>query len=251
MKTPSIVTPQEWDAAHAELLVKEKAMTRARDALAAERRRMPWVEVEKPYVFEGPEGQANLSDLFAGRRQLIVYRAFFEPGVFGWPEHGCVGCSFVADQVSHLAHLNARDTTLVYASRAPQAEIARMKARMGWNIPWYTLTDSFDADFGVDQWHGHNAFIHDQGRVFRTYFINGRGDEAMGTTWSYLDMTALGRQETWEDSPEGYPQSRPYKWWNWHDTYAPGAPPDPKWVEVSDAGEAAFRKSDDQSSAGA
>ena len=187
--------------------------------------------VEKKYAFEGPKGKVSLLDLFEGRRQLIVYRAFFEPGVHGWPEHACIGCSLVADQVSHLAHLNARDTTLVYASRAPQADIARLKARMGWeHIPWYTITDSFDADFGVDEWHGHNAFIRDGERVFRTYFINGRGDEAMGTVWSYLDMTALGRQEEWEDSPEGYPQTRPYKWWNWHDSYVPGAAPDPKWV---------------------
>jgi predicted dithiol-disulfide oxidoreductase (DUF899 family) len=144
-----------------------------------------------------------------------------------------------------LAHLNARDTTLVYASRAPQADIARLKARMGWErIPWYTITDSFDADFGVDEWHGHNAFIRDAERIFRTYFINSRGDEAMGSVWSYLDMTALGRQEEWEDSPEGYPQSRPYKWWNWHENYVQGAVPDPKWVAVSDAGEAAFRKRD-------
>ena len=112
---------------------------------------MPWVAVEKAYVFDGPEGKASLLDLFQGRRQLIVYRAFFEPGVHGWPEHACVGCSLVADQVSHLAHLNARDTTLVYASRAPQADIARLKARMGWEIPWYTITDSFDADFGVSK----------------------------------------------------------------------------------------------------
>ena len=139
------------------------------------------------------------------------------------------------------SHLNARDTTLVYASRAPQADIARLKARMGWEIPWYTITDSFDADFGVDEWHGHNAFIREGDRVFRTYLINSRGDESMGTVWSYLDMTALGRQETWEDSPEGYPQSRPYKWWNWNDSYVPDAAPDPTWVKVSDAGEAAFR----------
>ena len=204
-----------------QMLVKEKALTRARDALAAERRRMPWMAVEKAYVFDGPEGKASLLDLFEGRRQLIVYRAFFEPGVHGWPDHACLGCSLGADQVAHLAHLNARDTTLAYASRAPQADIARLKARMGWTMPWYTITDSFDADFGVDEWHGHNVFIRDGERVFRTYFINGRGDEAMGTTWSYLDMTALGRQETWEDSPQGYPQSRPYKWWNWHDSYVP------------------------------
>jgi predicted dithiol-disulfide oxidoreductase (DUF899 family) len=245
MKTPPVVSPAEWEAARERLLVKEKALTRSRDALAAERRRMPWMAVEKTYAFDGPKGRVSLLDLFEGRHQLIVYRAFFEPGVHGWPEHACIGCSLGADQVSNLAHLNARDTTLAYASRAPQADIARLKTRMGWQrIPWYTITDSFDADFGVDEWHGHNAFIRDGERVFRTYFINNRGDEAMGTVWNYLDMTALGRQETWEDSPEGYPQNRPYKWWNWNDSYVPNAAPDPKWVEVSDAGEAAFRKRD-------
>jgi predicted dithiol-disulfide oxidoreductase (DUF899 family) len=242
MPTPQIVSPQEWETAHKQLLAKEKELTRARDALAAARRRMPWLGVAKAYMFDGPKGKASLVDLFEGRRQLIVYRAFFEPGVHGWPEHACIGCSLVADQVAHLAHLNARGTTLVFASRAPQADIARLKARMGWeHIPWYTITDSFDADFGVNEWHGHNAFIRDGERVFRTYFINSRGDEAIGTTWSYLDMTALGRQEEWEDSPEGYPQTRPYKWWNWHDSYVAEAAPDPKWVAVSDAGEAAMR----------
>jgi predicted dithiol-disulfide oxidoreductase (DUF899 family) len=226
------------------MLVKEKAQMRAGDALAAERRRMPWMPVDKPYEFLGPKGKASLLDLFEGRRQLIVYRAFFEPGVFGWPDHACRGCSLGADQVAHLAHLNARDTTLAYASRAPQADIARLKARMGWKMPWYTITDSFDADFGVAEYHGHNAFIHDGGRVYRTYFINWRGDEAIGTTWSYLDMTALGRQEAWEDSPAGYPQTPTYKWWNWHDSYVAGAAPDLKWVEVSDAGGATFRRGD-------
>jgi predicted dithiol-disulfide oxidoreductase (DUF899 family) len=245
MDTPPIVSPQEWQAAHQQLLVKEKELTRARDALAAARRRMPWQAAEKAYVFDGPKGKVSLTDLFEGRRQLIVYRAFFEPGVHGWPEHACTGCSLVADQIAHLAHLNARDTTLVFASRAPQADIARLKQRMEWeNIPWYTITDSFDADFDVSEWHGHNAFIRDGERVFRTYFINSRGDEALGSTWSYLDMTALGRQEEWEDSPKGYPQSRPYKWWNWHDSYVAERAPDPKWVEVSDAGEAAFRNRD-------
>lgn len=154
VNTPPIVSAQEWEAAREKMLVKEKASIRARDALAAERRRMPWMAVEKAYAFEGPAGKASLLDLFEGRRQLIIYRAFFEPGVHGWPEHACIGCSLGADQVSNLAHLNARDTTLVYASRAPQADIARLKARMGWaKIPWYTITDSFDADFGVGEWH--------------------------------------------------------------------------------------------------
>ena len=220
MNAPPVVSPQEWTAAREQLLVKEKEITRARDALAAERRRMPRMAVDKPYAFEGPDGPASLLDLFAGRRQLIVYRFFFEPGVHGWPDSGCRGCSFVADQVGHVAHLNARDTTLVFVSRAPQPDIERWKARMGWDdIPWYTLTDDFDADFGVDELHGTNAFFHDGERIFRTYFIDSRGDEALGSTWAYLDMSALGRQEEWEDSPEGYPQTAPYQWWRRHDEY--------------------------------
>jgi predicted dithiol-disulfide oxidoreductase (DUF899 family) len=181
MKTPPIVTPQEWEAARQQLLVKEKELTRARDALAAARRRMPWLAVEKAYEFDGPDGKASLRDLFEGRRQLIVYRAFFEPGVIGWPDHACVGCSLMADQVADVRHLNARDTTFAYASRAPQPDIARLKARMGWTMPWYTMTDGFDTDFGVDEWHGTNAFFRDGDRVFRTYFVNNRGDEARTT----------------------------------------------------------------------
>jgi predicted dithiol-disulfide oxidoreductase (DUF899 family) len=241
MRTPPVVSRQEWEAAREQLLVKEKALTRARDALAAERRRMPWMAVETDYAFEGPAGKVSLLDLFDGRRQLIVYRAFFEPGVFGWPDHACRGCSMVADQVAHVAHLNARDTTLVFVSRSPQADIARLKAQMGWDMPWFTLTNRFDADFGVDEWHGTNVFYRDGDRIFRTYFVNNRDDEQMGGTWNYLDITPLGRQEVWEDSPEGYPQTPTYKWWNWHDSYEPAAAPDEKWVEISDAGEAAFR----------
>src|ERR1700726_5331435 len=123
----NVVSAQEWEAAREQLLVKEKALIRARDAMAAERRRMPWMAVEKTYAFDGPAGKVSLLDLFEGRHQLIVYRAFFEPGVHGWPEHACIGCSLGADQVSDLAHLNARDTTLAYVSPAPQADIARLK----------------------------------------------------------------------------------------------------------------------------
>jgi predicted dithiol-disulfide oxidoreductase (DUF899 family) len=225
MDFPPIVSPEEWDAARQELLVKEKELTRARDALAAQRRRMPRMLVEKDYLFDGPGGPASLLDLFDGRRQLIVYRFFYQPDVDGWPDRGCPGCSMLADQVGHLAHLNARDTTLVFVSRAPQDAIARLKKRMDWEIPWYSLTDSFDADFGVDEWHGTNAFLRDDGQIFRTYFIDNRGDEAMGSTWAYLDITALGRQEEWEDSPDGYPQTPPYAWWRRHDEYpAPMSP---------------------------
>jgi predicted dithiol-disulfide oxidoreductase (DUF899 family) len=220
MSTQPIVSVQDWEQAREALLVKEKDVTRAQDALAAERRRMPWFAVDREYAFDGPGGRASLLDLFAGRRQLIVYRAFFEPGVHGWPDHACPGCSMMADQVAHPSHLNARDTTLVFASRGSQADIARLKTRMGWqDIPWFTITDGFDSDFGVDEWHGTNVFIRNGDKVFRTYFINNRGDEKMGGTWSYLDLTALGRQEDWEDSPAGSPQSPPYQWWNWHDAY--------------------------------
>jgi predicted dithiol-disulfide oxidoreductase (DUF899 family) len=238
MQTPPVVPAHEWEAARQQLLVKEKELFRARDSLAAQRRRMPWLAVDKPYQFDGPEGRVSLLDLFHGRRQLIVYRAFLEPGVDGWPEHACRGCSMIADHIGNLAHLNARNTTLVFASRAAQPDIARVKARMGWRIPWYTITDDFDRDFGVDEWHGTNAFIRDGERVFRTYFINSRGDEALGTTWSYLDMTALGRQEDWEDSPDGYPQSPAYAWWNWHDAYGfePDAVP-AQWWEDPEPGE--------------
>src|SRR5262245_59111230 len=127
MDTPPIVSADEWNDAREQLLVQEKELTKARDAMAAQRRRMPWLAVEQDYTFGGPDGAASLLDLFAGRRQLIVYRAFFEPGVHGWPDHGCPGCSMVADQVAHVSHLNARDTTLVFAARAPQPDIRRLQ----------------------------------------------------------------------------------------------------------------------------
>jgi predicted dithiol-disulfide oxidoreductase (DUF899 family) len=234
IENAKVVSQEEWLAARESLMTEEKRVMHERDALAAKRRRMPWMAVEKQYEFEGPNGKASLLDLFEGRRQLVVYRAFFEPGVFGWPDHACRGCSLGADQVSNLSHLNARDTTLVYASRASQPDIERLKKRMDWTMPWYTIIDGFDVDFGVDQWHGHNSFLRDGDKIYRTYFINSRGDEAMGSVWSYLDMTALGRQEEWEDSPAGYPQTPPYKWWNWHDEYASSNSTDPRWAKVVD-----------------
>ncbi len=228
MNTPPVVSPEEWQAAREQMLVKEKEHTRARDALAAERRRMPWMAVEKEYRFDGPNGEATLAELFGGRRQLVVYRAFYGPEVTtyaeggSYPERACVGCSFVADQVAHPAHLGGRDTALAFVSRAPQAEIQGLKQRHGWDhIPWYSIPDEsdFDTDFGVRDWHGTNAFIREGDKIYRTYMIDARGDEQMGNTWNYLDMTALGRQEKWEDSPDGYPQTPPYGWWNYHDAY--------------------------------
>jgi predicted dithiol-disulfide oxidoreductase (DUF899 family) len=219
MNRPQVVSTAEWQAARDKLLVKEKELTRQRDALAAERRRLPMVRVEKDYLFEGPDGEASLLDLFDGRRQLIVYRFFFEPGVARWPEAGCGGCSMFVDNVGHLAHLHARDTSLVLVSPAPQADIKRLKERMGWKIPWFTTTDDFSEDFDVPEYFGLNVFLRDGEEVFRTYFTNGRAAEAIGPVWSFLDLTPLGRQETWEDSPEGYPQDPPYSWWRLHDEY--------------------------------
>ena len=220
MNMPPIVSPQEWDAAREELLVKEKELTRARDALAAERRRMPRMAVEKDYAFEGPDGPASLLDLFEGRRQLIVYRFFFEPGVAGWPESGCPGCSFIADQVAHLAHLNARDTTLAFVSRAPQADIERWKARMGWEHPLVHDHRRLRRRLRRRRVARHQRLLPRRRRPDLPHLLRRRarrrGD---GQHLGYLDITALGRQEEWEDSPEGYPQTPPYGWWNLHDEY--------------------------------
>jgi predicted dithiol-disulfide oxidoreductase (DUF899 family) len=226
MNPQPVVTREEWNAAREDLLVREKEMTRARDALAAERRRMPWLEVEKEYRFIGPDGEMSLADLFQGHRQLVVYRVYYGPGVTttaagtSYPERACIGCSMVADQVAHPAHLGGRDTALAFVSRAEVAEIQGLQKRNGWeHIPWYELTDDFDADFDVSEWHGTNAFIRDGEKIYRTYFVDGRGDEQMGGTWNYLDITALGRQEKWEDSPEGHPQTDPNGWRNYSDAY--------------------------------
>jgi predicted dithiol-disulfide oxidoreductase (DUF899 family) len=206
------------------LLVKEKAETRARDALAAERRRLPMVRIEEDYVFESAEGKASLLDLFDGRRQLILYHFMFAPGVDGWPTAGCPGCSFFVDQVGNLAHLHARDTSLVLVSVAPLAKIKAYNERMGWTVPWYSSADSgFNRDFGLTtdegETFGLSVFIREDGEVFRTYFTNGRGVEMLGSPWSFLDLTPLGRQEAWEDSPPGRPQTAPYEWWRRHDEY--------------------------------
>ncbi|MCX2955103.1 DUF899 family protein [Lentzea sp. NEAU-D7] len=220
METPPVVSPEEWDAARQDLLREEKEHTRQKDALAARRRRLPRVRVGKRYTFGGPEGDVDLPGLFAGRRQLIVYRHFFEPGVADWPEGGCSGCAMFTDNLGHLAHLNARDVTFVMVSAAPQKDISRYRHRMGWDgIPWYTTRDDFSEDFGVAEYFGLNVFLRDGAEVCRTYFTNARSAEQIGNVWSLLDLTPLGRQEEWEDSPQGYPQEPPYRWWRRHDEY--------------------------------
>jgi predicted dithiol-disulfide oxidoreductase (DUF899 family) len=162
----------------------------------------------------------SLGDLFEGRHQLIVYRYFYEPGVTGWPEKGCYGCSLVADQVAHPAHLHARDTTLAFVSHAPQANIERWRARMGWElIPWYTLTGRLRRRLRCRRLSRHQRLFPrrrpELPRVLRQRSRR-RGD---GRHLEHLDITALGRQEEWEDSPAGYPQTPPYTWWRRHDEY--------------------------------
>jgi predicted dithiol-disulfide oxidoreductase (DUF899 family) len=221
---PRIVSEAEWQAAHEALTAKEKAATRARDALAAKRRRQPMVRIDKRYVFEGPRGKLTLLDLFEGRRQLIVYHFMFAPGAHGWPNAGCDGCSMFVDQVGHLAHLHVRDTSFALVSIAPLAKIETYKRRMGWTLPWVSSAASdFNRDFGLTtkggESFGLSVFLRDGDEVYRTYFTTGRGVEALGSVWTFLDLTPLGRQEDWEDSPDGWPQTRPYAWWRRHDEY--------------------------------
>ncbi len=224
MNLPPVVSEAEWQAAHEKLLAEEKEATRARDALAAERRRLPMVEIDKAYVFEGPDGERSLLDLFEGRRQLVLYHFMFAPGVDGWPSAGCGGCSMFVDNVGHLAHLHARDTSFALVSRAPLASIESYRERMGWTVPWFSSSGSdFNVDFGVTtdrgETFGLSVFLRDGESVYRTYFTSGRGVEALGSVWTFLDLTPLGRQEDWEDSPAGRPQSPPYEWWRRHDEY--------------------------------
>jgi predicted dithiol-disulfide oxidoreductase (DUF899 family) len=221
MSLPEIVSAEEWQAARERLLAKEKEATKASDALAAERRRLPMVRFDKDYVFEGPDGTASLLDLFEGRRQLIVYHFMFAPGAPGWPSAGCDGCSMVVDNVGHLAHLHARDTSFALVSEAPVEKIQAYKQRMGWTIPWFSLAgNDFNADCGVTSGFGLSVFLRDGDDVFRTYFTTGRGVEALGSNWTFLDLTPLGRQEDWQDSPEGRPQGPRYEWWRRHDEYS-------------------------------
>jgi predicted dithiol-disulfide oxidoreductase (DUF899 family) len=231
MDLPPVVSEEEWQAARDALLVKEKEATRARDALAAERRRLPRALIEKDYVFDGPEGKASLLDFFDGRSQLLLYHFMFGPN----QDVGCDGCSMFVDQIGHLAHLHARDTSFALVSRAPIEKIEAYRKRMGWTIPWYSsFGTDFNVDFGVGpevpqegvyqdgESFGLSAFIRDGENVYRTYFTTHRGTEALGSVWTFLDVTPLGRQEEWEDSPPGYPQTKPYQWWRRHDEYEGG-----------------------------
>lgn len=215
MRTMPSVSSEDWRAALAELRAEEKALTRAHDELAAKRRRMPGVSVTKPYRFEGPDGTVGLTDLFAGRRQLIVYHHMLKPA----DPAPCSGCCMVGDQIPHLAHLHARGTSLVFVSGAPVDEIEALKKRLGWSLPWYASFDDFNGDHDVTGGFGLNVFFRNETGIYRTYFTTGRGVETLGTVWTLLDLTPLGRQEDWEASPPGTPQTPRYRWWRLHDAY--------------------------------
>jgi predicted dithiol-disulfide oxidoreductase (DUF899 family) len=219
-----VVSQADWAQALEEIRTAEKQATRAADALAAKRRRLPGVVIDKPYRFQGPRGEVGLRDMFEGRRRLILYHFMFASGVDGWPEAGCDGCSMFVDQIGHLAHLHARDTSFSLVSRAPFERIDAYRQRMGWTIPWYSSANSdFNRDLHLTRDDGEifglSVFVTDGDRILRTYFTSGRGVEALGSVWTLLDLTPLGRQETWEDSPPDRPQGDPYTWWRRHDEY--------------------------------
>ena len=217
---PPIVSREEWQAAREQLLAKEKAHTRAGDALAAERRRMPMVEITTPYVFQGEHDDARLIDLFEGRSQLIIQHFMFGPD---WDE-GCDGCSMLADHIGPLSHFHARDTNYELVSRAPIGKLLAFRDRMGWSLPWFssgetTFNEDFHATVDGEEHHGISVFLRDGDRIFHTWSTYNRGVEHIVGLFPLLDFTPYGRQETWEVSPEGWPQTEPYAWWRHHDRY--------------------------------
>ena len=218
MALPDIVDRKSWTRAHASLVQEEKELTRRATELAARRRRQPMLELETGYEFDGPAGRVRLPDLFGGRSQLLLYHFWF-------PEDGepCTGCSMFTDQVSELAHLHARDTSLALVSRAPQDRIAPYRDRMGWQVPWYTVVgEAFQQARGTTEYFSLDVMLRDGDRVFLTHEVRSRGVESLGSVWTFLDLTALGRQEDWEDTPAGRPQTPKYAWWRRHDEYEPG-----------------------------
>jgi predicted dithiol-disulfide oxidoreductase (DUF899 family) len=217
---------QDWQQARAQLLIKEKELTELQDQLAAERRRLPQVRIEKEYVFEGANGATSLQQLFDGRPQLLLYHFMFAPSIGGWPDAGCAGCSMFIDNIGQFTrtHLAQRDVSFAAVALAPIENIERYRARMGWDISWVSSSkNSFNQDFGLTtgdgERHGLSTFVRKDDDIYWTYFTSARGLEKVGTLWSLLDLLPYGRQELWEDSPVGTPQSPPYQWWRRHDEY--------------------------------
>jgi predicted dithiol-disulfide oxidoreductase (DUF899 family) len=223
MTEHKVGTREEWLAARVELLEREKELTRRSDELARERRELPWVPVEKEYSFETSEGTKTLAELFDGRSQLLVYHFMFGPSVDGWPEAGCVGCSYTADSLDGAAvHLPHHDVAFVAVSHAPVKNIEAYKRRMGWSFPWVSFGDSdFSLDFSVfteegrrtgkgfnfgtakhadadlreDELHGLSAFVLEDGVVYHTYSTYDRGTDALNATWQLLDRGPKGRDD--------------------------------------------------------
>jgi predicted dithiol-disulfide oxidoreductase (DUF899 family) len=217
---PAVVTRSEWQAARDELLLREKELTRMKDRVSAMRRRLPMVAVPQRYSFEAESGLVSLIDLFDGRRQLIVQHFMFGTD---WTE-GCSGCSMMADHLGPLSHLRAKDTSLVLVSRAPLSTLTRFRDRMGWSMPWVSSAGStFNEDFGAtvegEERHAISVFLRAGEDVFHTWSTFNRGEETYMLVPDLLDLTPLGRQEDWEDSPTGWPQQPPYEWIRLHDAY--------------------------------
>ncbi|MDQ3654122.1 MAG: DUF899 domain-containing protein [Chloroflexota bacterium] len=217
---PPVVSREDWDVARKRLLDQEKALTRLKDAVSAQRRRLPMVEVDAGYTFEGQDGPVTLLDLFDGRPQLILQHFMFGTD---W-EEGCVGCSMMADHIGPLVHLHARGTSFAMVSRAPIGKLLAYRERMGWDLPWYssagtTFNDDFHVTVDGEEQSGISTFLRDGDRVYHTWQTGGRGVEVIINALHYLDLTPYGRQEMWEDSPNGWPQSDPDGWWQRHDRY--------------------------------
>ena len=221
MNRPQVVSESQWQAAHQELLAKEKEHTRALDALAAQRRRMPMTRLASDYRFIAPNGtEVGLGELFQGRRQLVIYHFMLEPG----EDELCGGCASFTDNIGDQTHLNARDTTLILMSRAPQEELKQVRQRMGWVTPWYSSYGSnFNEDMGLNGGFGLSVLLRDETsdgeEYFRTYFTNGRGVDRLRLDFNLLDLTPYGRQEEWEDSPPGWPQGPTMDWIRPRDEY--------------------------------
>lgn len=208
---PPIVPREQWAAEREALLFQEKAHTREGDRLAAARRRLPMVKLDKEYVFDSPEGKQQLLDLFAGKRQLIVYHFMYGPD---W-EKGCPGCTGFVDAIADLSLLDQRDTRFVLVSRAPLAKLDTWKQARGWSIPWYSsFASDFNVDFNVTREQGEasglSVFFRLGDEVYHTYSTYARGVENLVHTYALLDVTPYGRQEDFEDSPAGWPQKPTY-----------------------------------------
>ena len=217
---PPVVSRPEWEKARAELLYREKELMRMKDAVSAARRRLPMVEVTDSYMFDSEQGPMTLPGLFDGRRQLIVQHFMYGQD---WTE-GCDGCSLMADHIGPLSHLYAKDTSFVLVSRAELPKLLAFRDRMGWDLPWVssagsTFNDDFRATVDGEERQSVSVFLRDGDRVYHTWQTFNRGEEPFMVVFDLLDLTPYGRQETWEDSPQGWPQQPPYEWMRLADSY--------------------------------